>query len=343
MKKFVMALFVLIFLVALSPAAWAGDGDASVASRSGVTAYGPIYDGCKLPNDPNWGPAIQGGAVVTNADEYPPGTWPTISGAQWISTTVLVPNEGYLEDSWRWFHDEMKIPYTAYNIQATATLQANADNALGFWFNGIKLTPTENADKEGELCEAYYDNGEHSFIKSYTINPQAGVNTLDFVLRNYPPFYPDIDGSQYADDGAHNPTGLIYKTTSITYKVPDVVWLPPVTNDEFGLQYGTTVPLKFQLVKDGTPLTTEENVQLQIVNNLPNSEPVVTWSLGDGVDNLRFDPYESCYIANFQTKNFTLVDQNDYTARVVDGCSGTQLGSIGFMVDYAKGTGRGRR
>ncbi|MEJ2560246.1 MAG: hypothetical protein P8186_29330 [Anaerolineae bacterium] len=142
-----------------------------------------------------------------------------------------------------------------------------------------------------------------------------------------------------------NPTGLIYKTT-VDYETPDVVWQPPVTNDAFELKDGTTLPLKFKLFTQGGDLITDMKDVFMMVHEGPGiGTPVegAAWWLGDGVDNLRFDPYEFYYIANFQTKNFSLSDGATYTAVVHDGCTNEVLGTIEFVISLSKGTGRGNR
>jgi hypothetical protein len=135
----------------------------------------------------------------------------------------------------------------------------------------------------------------------------------------------------------NSPTGLSYEAAVDLY-MPDAIWQPPVTNAAFALQDGTTLPLKFQLYKeDGTLLTDVQNVWMEV-------EGVTSWRLGDGRDNLRFDPRTSTYLANFKTKDFHPEDGGTYMAIVHDGCADELwLGAISFVVNTSSGTGRGNR
>ena len=186
-------------------------------------------------------------------------------------------------------------------------LAATSDNAEEVYFNGILV------GSDGEVQGAFVDNSEWNTIVNYTISPVPGLNTLDFIVRNYA-------GS---NSPTGNPTGLIYKAM-INYEIPDVVWQPPVTNEGFVLKNGTTLPLKFKLYQqDGTLITEEKSVIVEVYYKAPGATMptlVTSWELGPGVDNLRFDPYEYYYIANVKTKELGLAD-GVYYAVVFDGCA----------------------
>jgi hypothetical protein len=315
MKKLVSISLAIALFVGIAAVVWANAGSVTVASRTGIDVYGPLDHYAAL-GDADWGSANP--AVAT----WVHPSWPSIPGAVWISSSYQV-EAPYSANSWRWFHDEMTLPCTAYNIAASVVM-ATADNAEEFYFNEVFV------GSDGEVQGPFVDNYEWGTIVSYPISPTPGVNKLDFIVRNY----------AGTNSQTGNPTGLIYKTT-VDYEVPDVVWQPPITNDAFELKDGTTLPLKFKLYKqDGTLITDMQDVSMKVEG--PAGE-VATWSLGDGVDNLRFDPYEFYYIANFQTKNFNLTDGATYTAVVYDGCTNEALGEISFMLSTANGTGRGNK
>jgi hypothetical protein len=83
-------------------------------------------------------------------------------------------------------------------------MSATSDNAEAFYFNGTYV------GSDGEVDGTFQDDHEWSTILSYTIDPQPGLNTLDFIVRNY---------LKEGGTTESNPTGLLYKAT-ITYDVP---------------------------------------------------------------------------------------------------------------------------
>lgn len=117
-----------------------------------------------------------------------------------------------------------------------------------------------------------------------------------------------------------------------------VEWLPPVSNmEEFVLQNGTTLPLKFRLINEDGNVVEEilEDISLKI-------EDVETWELGEGGDSLRFDNDDYHYNSNFHTRNYdNLEDGETYTANVYH-ADGYVLGSISFEISISRGVGRGR-
>lgn len=125
-------------------------------------------------------------------------------------------------------------------------------------------------------------------------------------------------GPPYADNSG-------YITVDI-YEVGCLAeWLPPITNADFALQNGTTLPIKFRLCSPGD-----------------FSADITVTITGPGLDSSTFtplyDPVEDYYIVNFHTKDYTgLVDGSQYTATVFR--NGCQLGSYSFYL-YAK-AGRG--
>ncbi len=317
-KIFVLATMAVVAL-ALAVAASANTGTVAVVSDTSVKVYGPLGHYAELGHS-DWG-TTSNGAVA--AWIHP--NWPSIPGATWISTAQYT--EDPVNDSWRWFQGEMTLPCTAYNISATV-LQATSDNAEEFYLNGVLV------GSDGEVQGPFIDDSEWNTIINYSISPQPGVNTLDFIVRNY---------AMPGGGPTSNPTGLIYRTT-VDYEVPDVVWQPPLTNADFALQDGTTLPLKFELyLQNGTLITDMQDVYLTVYgpsNGGPGTE-IEKWILGDGVGALRFNDDQDQYIANFQTRSYNLASVATYTAVVHDSCTGDILGSFAFDLDASKGTGRG--
>ncbi|MFA7072806.1 MAG: hypothetical protein WC138_09905, partial [Methanoculleus sp.] len=102
-----------------------------------------------------------------------------------------------------------------------------------------------------------------------------------------------------------------------------VQWLPPVTNNGFVLQGGSTLPLKFQLVDGNGAVVREvqDGISLMIAD-------IATWELGSGKNALRFN--DGQYIANFHTRDYSDLG-NELTATVCN-AGGSELGSITFTV-----------
>jgi hypothetical protein len=275
-------------------------------------------------DDPAWGDP----ALATQIVPHP--SWPSIPGAAWISTAYETePPAG--DDSWRRFEDVFTLPCAAYNISAADGLQATSDNAEEFYLNG------DFVGSDGEVQGPFVDDYEWNTVIFYPVSPQPGENTLDFIVRNY---------AQSGGTPSSNPTGLIYALT-VDYELPDVVFQPPVTNANFKLQIGTTLPLKFKFYRqDGTLMTDAKDVILEVWEGSCNGMGglVAGWELGDGVEYLRFDEFEFYYIANFKTKDYDELGEGSYQAIVRDGCSyETILGCFSFEITASKKANRGNK
>ena len=109
--------------------------------------------------------------------------------------------------------------------------------------------------------------------------------------------------------------------------------MPPVTNADFTLQDGTTLPLKFQIWDNGDLVEDQQSVFLLITG--PEGFTTRTYEIGDGVDNLRWNADGFCYIANLKTKDGSW-PSGAYTAFV-----GDVSPAIGFSLSTEKGVGRG--
>ncbi len=121
-------------------------------------------------------------------------SWPTITGAQWISSAYYT-EAPVSNNSWRLFTRNIVIPLNAVNITGTLT-SMTADNAEEVYLNGTLI------GSDGEVYGPYGDNHEWGTIDEFPdLNLSLWTNTLEVMVRNYP-------GSS---SSTANPTGLIYK------------------------------------------------------------------------------------------------------------------------------------
>ena len=326
MKKLFLVIMVLDLCFVLSTNVLATQKTLTIVSQPDTLmtnqwVYGPRYIYTPM-GDTDWGNAKPTVLVYDTRWGIP------IPTATWISTSD--PIEENQVDSWRLFHAKMNIACTAYNI--TGSVVVTSDNAEEFYFNGLYI------GTDGEVQVPYTDNGEWRTPVEYeTIIPQAGANTLDFIVRNYPPWYPTASCCYMP--GEPNPTGLIFKAT-VNYELPDVVWQPPLTNESFELKDGTTMPFKFKLhTQVGDLIIDQMNVYLKVFGPSDGGigDEVAAFWPGEGGDFLRFDLYESYYIGNFRTKDYGLTDGETYTAVVFDACTDEVLGTYTFLVSAGKG------
>ena len=197
MKRLVSILSALAVCAALAAVVWANAGSMTVVSDTSVMVYGPLTSYAEL-NDPAWGASKP--AVASYVHPYWGQYGGTIPGATWISTAYCPENT--VNDSWRKLTKTFELCPGAYNIEGT--IQVNSDNAEEFYFNG------NHVGSDGEVSEEFTDDWEWQTIKPYTINPQPGVNTLDFIVRNY---------AQPGGTCTSNPTALTFKA-EITYECP---------------------------------------------------------------------------------------------------------------------------
>jgi hypothetical protein len=120
-------------------------------------------------------------------------SWPTITGAQWISSAYLVEDPD--NNSWRLFTRNFAIPSNALNITGSLMMMT-ADNAEEVYLNSTFV------GSDGEVYGPFIDNQEWNTIESFSgLNLLPGTNILKVMVRNYA-----WSGGVYA-----NPTGLIYK------------------------------------------------------------------------------------------------------------------------------------
>ena len=162
-----------------------------VVSRPGIDVYGPLGEYAGL-GDIIWGSTNPAVATFVSS-------WPSILGATWISTAYYT-EEPVENKSWRWFHDEINLPEKGYYIAGSVVL-ATADDTGEVYFNG----------------ESAGSNVVLGVLTEYSIEPQPGPNTLDFIVMNSS--QTDVDPVTPET----NPNGLIYKAT-VTYYPEETAW-----------------------------------------------------------------------------------------------------------------------
>lgn len=196
MKHVKAALIIVCFGAGAMMPLTANADELVIVSDTSVEVYGPLSAYASV-GDAAWGSA--NAAVAT----WVHGSWPSIADATWISTSYYIGQDGgsIPNSSWRLFHDDFTIPAGAYNISATLTI--TSDNAEEVYLNGVFV------DSDGEVQGSPVDNHEWSTVIDLSLTPQAGANSLDIIVRNYP-------GSSSATG---NPTGLIFKLV-INYDLP---------------------------------------------------------------------------------------------------------------------------
>ena len=205
----------------------------------------------------------------------------------------------------------------------------------------------------GEEVLAPLNTGQNqTVIKNFTPTPSMAeipVDNIDKLVCNNVLAAEVQNGcGNCASEGsniANGVTGVVY-SLKLNYELPDVVWQPPVTNSNFSLKNGSTLPLKFNLyTQDGVLITSMQEISLAIHKGKyvePLGDSVAGWILGKSVKYLRFDKGGGQYIANFQTNKMGLED-GWYTAVVHDGCTEEALGYIEFELSSQKNTNRGNR
>jgi hypothetical protein len=226
-----------------------------------------------------------------------------------VSSSPLVPGMTYLvEASGTYFAGGTG----RYDIRADAEYSEDAYQRA----NGLPWTDlVRNYEGYGEgLLELKVDGqfvewGDFSPDHVYTL-PWTGTGSpLTFEFQIY-------------DIYAQNNTGGL--CTAISFCPPTVEWLPPITLPDWTLNENATLPIKFQLYDcSGNVLTTD-------------LRPSLTVTPPGDITDLRFDPVEYYYIANFRP-----LQNSEHTAFI--SLDSVQLGSQGFeVVEPGKANGRGR-
>ncbi|TEU13245.1 MAG: hypothetical protein E3J21_19100 [Anaerolineales bacterium] len=344
MKRLVSILLALAVCAALVAVVWANTGSVSVFSDADTkvdyAGYGSLPDGWNTPDfdETGW----ENAKLYKHSNYLDPTTEAPFSGtgAKWISYRVdqtQLPDYndpsmigGDTNFATYLFRKTFQVPATAYNVSGSAAVAA--DNYGWLYLNGDLVV-------EATADSGYNFRSGEQVMGTISAPSLECTNVLAARVEN---------GARVSGTGQHGPMGLLF-LLDLDYEVPDVMWQPPLTNADFALQDGTTMPLKFKLkMQDGTLITDMQGVYLVVHGpTVGPGEPgawgagFVTYNLGEGIESLRFDPCEYYYIANFRTKDFPLESGKWYTAVVHDSCTGQALGHYTFMVDEARGTARG--
>ena len=119
-------------------------------------------------------------------------------------------------DQWRLFKAEFNIPGGAY--ATTGQVWFTADNSVAVYFNGVPIGATDDGSGSYVFGAAPVspEPGFYANAYSATFTPIVGLNTLEFVLRNWDS---TTAGSPW---NTINPTGLLYKA-EVSYEPPATV------------------------------------------------------------------------------------------------------------------------
>lgn len=319
-------------------------GDTFVFTRNDANGYWATCDDCPI----TWTPAgvfsfagagtHTGGAAVgwqatgpasllpANGDDCTPGSYPgyTYLGSRFVSSygsgtttpaesfDALVPGLSYLiEASGTFFAGGTGT----YDIRADAEYSNDAYQRL----NGLGWTDLVHGySGYGEgLLELKVDGGfvewgDYNANHVYTLPWTGTGDPLSLQVQIY-------------DIYAQNNTGGL--CAALFYCQPTVDWLPPIILEDWTLNENATLPIKFQLYDcNGNLLTTDLGPSLTV------EDPAGSLLTQE----LRFDPEEYHYIANFRPTS-----SGDHTAIVT--LDGVELASHGFIVvEPGKANGKGK-
>ena len=346
-KRILIALVVVLALAATVSLVWATSRSVTQVSDTNTKVYYAELDGSSYPvtpatglpsgwnSDPDFDDSGWGDAAFYKHSAYfdPTTTSPfDVTGAKWISindsgagpdfSTSTGPRGVYL-----YRKTFGPVPGVAYNISGQAGI--GADNYGWLYLNGnLVLEPADKTQNDRNFCV------DPCPVGGFGPGPSTGAIPASAVVCDMNVLAAEVQNG--ISIGTNGPTGVVF-SLELNYEVPDVVWQPPVTNADFALKDGTTLPLKFKLyMQDGTLITDMQDVYMTVSGTGLDG---LSWPLGDGIDSLRWNDDEYYYIANFQTRNYTLTEGGTYTAVVHDGCTGEDLGSIEFVLNAKAGRG----
>jgi len=337
-------LFIAIFVM-LPIAVWATGVSVTEVSDTKTKVLDNGLDGSSYPVSPVGG--LPGWISDPNFDDsgwspaflsQDPAWTATISDAEWISISSDGKGTDFDESGGSrgvyLYRKIFQVPATAYNISGEVGIAA--DNYGWLYLNGDEvLVPKDVTNNDRN----FLDPPSTGIIAAEQLDKLACDNVLAAEVQNG---CGNCGGQSPIANGI---TGVVFSMT-LDYELPDVVWRPPVTNSNFSLKNGSTLPLKFQLfTQNGALIKSAQEIHLAIHEGgfvEPLGNIVAGWILGKGVKYLRFDKGEGQYIANFQTNKMRLQD-GWYTAVVHDACTEEALGYIEFQLGSQKKTNRGNK
>lgn len=183
-------------------------------SEPGVDAWGPVaaYAG---PGDSGWGSSKSAVEAWMHPD------WAQMPPAVWISTDEFA-EEPFDNDSWRRFQAQIDVDVDGFIVGGAVS--ATFDNAAEVYWNGVFI------GSDGEVQGDIGDSIERNTIREYAIPPMSGLNTLDFIVRDYP----------CDPDCLFATTGLIYQV-EVEYLTVETAWAGTWDdyNDELTNQFAT--------------------------------------------------------------------------------------------------------
>ncbi len=345
MKKRLSPFLLIGIFVMLPIAVWATEVSVTEVSDTNTKVFYNELDGNSYPvspaggptgwnNDPNfnesgWSPAI---LFMDKTWLDPKGTIPfQDAGAEWISISKdgkgpdVEQSDGsrgvYL------YRKTFQVPATAYNIYGEVGIAA--DNYGWLYLNGEEVLAPRDLTENDKNFEAPASAG---IIGIEQVDKLVCNNVLAAEVQNG---CGNCGGTSSVKNGV---TGVVFSMV-LDYELPDVVWRPPVSNSNFSLKNGSTLPLKFRLfTQEGLLIKSALDIYLAVHEGgfvEPLGNVVAGWVLGRGVNSLRFAKGAGQYIANFQTNKKKL--QNGlYTAVVHDLCTDEALGYIEFQLSSQK-------
>lgn len=352
-KRLSSFLFIAIFVM-LPIAVWATEVSVTEVSDTDTKVLYNGLDGNTYPVSPAGGPT--GWNSDPNFDES--GWSPTFSfkDPAWLDPTSTIPFQGTVPQA-KWisisedgkgddagqkdgprgvylYRKIFQVPATAYNISGDVGIAS--DNYGWLYLNGEEvLAPYDQTINDRNFLAP----PSTGIIAAEQLDKLVCNNVLAAEVQNG---CGTCGGSSNTDNGV---TGVVF-SMRLDYELPDVVWRPPVTNSNFSLKNGSTLPLKFELsTHNGILIKKAQEIYLAIHEGSfgePLGNIVAGWILGKGVKYLRFDKGEGQYIANFQTNKMKLQD-GWYTAVVHDACTEEALGYIEFQLGSQKKTNRGNK
>ena len=114
---------------------------------------------------------------------------------------------------------------------------------------------------------------------------------------------------------------------------------PPVTHDNFELQDGGTLPIKFHLIDEAGEVSLDSmDVRLE-VRGPGEDGTVIVYEFAQADGSLRFDDTNDPphYIANFNTKLYPVIDEEEYVATIY--LEDVYITRIWFTIDATHGRG----
>lgn len=239
--------------------------------------------------------------------------------------------------------------FQAYDKRWHIYINSGFDGKI-YWNMGgwtYATSPTSDIGTDWHHLAMVYDgteSGDSNRLKAYIDGTEIALTYSGPIPEALPTIFANVNIGRH-DSPSHFFKGLIDEVRiwdqaltpqqiALSYS-GSANWLPPVTNADFALQDGTTLPLKFQLFDDSVLVTTEQPVSLLIAGPEGFAPSPLIFELGDGVENLRWNADEHYYIANLKTKVGTW-PSGFYTASVLPA-----NGAITFELSANKGVGRG--